>query len=173
MTDFQFETGPSMRVERYYGFYNIYTPHFFVKDGKRLFLAYEIMPNDAFEKIPNDAKLLENWVPNLSIQMHRKSVRNIEKYKAQLRENGGRFIATDSIHDDPYRLLDWVRLNRFTFEVHGNLVSELRIPDYEPVPCFHGSLVEYAASFNYRIYDPDTLQSIVNLTSKMPQMLLE
>lgn len=61
---------------------------------------------------------------------------------------------------DIFEFFDWLRQNKYTLEVQGELFDFA--PDRSYVD-FHGNVREYSAVFYYRIYSRELFSHIINL----------
>lgn len=128
---------------QYMAWYNAevcYIPYSFVLDGKRLFLKnLATRTGSAIDDRRNRdemAALLRN-----------------------LRANHYEYCTFHSVKKDILEFFDWLRQNKYTLAIHGELLSFA--PDRSYVD-FHGNVCEYSAAFHYRIYSRSLLENIIN-----------
>ena len=76
-----------------------------------------------------------------------------------LRGNDYEYCAFYSQKKDLFEFFDWLRQNKYTLEVQGDLFDFA--PDRSYVD-FHGNVREYSAVFHYRIYSRELFSHIIN-----------
>lgn len=77
-----------------------------------------------------------------------------------LRGNRYEYCTFYSQKKDIFEFFDWLRQNKYTLEVQGELFDFA--PDRSYVD-FHGNVREYSAVFYYRIYSRELFSHIINL----------
>lgn len=76
-----------------------------------------------------------------------------------LRGNHYEYCAFYSVKKDIFEFFDWLRQNKYTLEIQGDLFDFA--PDRSNVD-FHGNVCEYSAAFLYRIYSRELFSLIIN-----------
>ena len=103
----------------------------------------------------------EYFVANLPIEGGSYSpeyhFKEMEGYKTQLLQNGGKYFKFNGIYDDPAELIGWAAKKKYTFECS----AESNIVFNKIAALFHynqgfvnfcGNLREVSSAFHYRIY---------------------
>jgi len=128
---------------QYAAWYNTnvaYVPYSFVMDGKKLFLQNLATRTDS---VVDDRRNRDELAGRL---------RN-------LRANHYEYCTFHSVKKDIFEFLDWLRKNKYTLEIQGELF------DFAPnhsFADFHGNVCEYSAAFHYRIYSRSLFGDIIN-----------
>ena len=76
-----------------------------------------------------------------------------------LRGNDYEYCTFYSQKKDLFEFFDWLRQNKYTLEIQGDLFDFA--PDRSYVD-FHGNVREYSAVFHYRVYSRELFGHIIN-----------
>ncbi|HBY20386.1 MAG TPA: hypothetical protein DEG71_05155 [Clostridiales bacterium] len=125
-----------------------FTPIIMVKENQEFFIQNKVkeITRDGYSKHHEERNLNE-----------------IERIKKQLLNNDGKFLKFHAREENPFKFIQWVKDNNYTFEIHGELFYECNNDSFVD---FHGNVKEYSAAFHYRIYDVEMIQELKNKVSE-------
>lgn len=131
---------PSVQYVSWYRKAVTYIPYHFEHEGKRYFLkSLATRTGSEFDD--------------------RRERNEMAALLRNLRGNRYEYCAFYSQKKDIFEFFDWLRQNKYTLEVQGELFD--LAPDRSYVD-FHGNVREYSAVFHYRVYSRELFGHIIN-----------
>ena len=131
---------PEVRYMAWYRSDVAYIPYSFILDGKKRFFR--------------------NLATRTGVEFYDRSNRNeLAALLRNLRGNDYEYCTFYSQKKDLFEFFDWLRQNKYTLEVQGDLFDFA--PDRSYVD-FHGNVREYSAVFHYRVYSRELFGHIIN-----------
>lgn len=130
------------QIQEYSGWYNkviTRTPYYFADNQEQKHFVLNLASDTGY------------------VTEDREKRRELAALLYQLRENKGSYITLYSRKKMLPEFFDWVRKENYTLEVHGKGLFVFDNPSFVD---FHGNIVEYSATFFYRIYTRETLEYV-------------
>lgn len=131
---------PEVRYMAWYRSDVAYIPYSFILDGKKRFFR--------------------NLATRTGSEFDDRRERNeMAALLRNLRGNRYEYCAFYSQKKDIFEFFDWLRKNKYTLEIQGELFD---FADDRSHVDFHGNVCEYSAVFHYRIYSRELFGHIIN-----------
>ena len=131
---------PEVRYMAWYRSDVAYIPYSFILDGKKRFFR--------------------NLATRTGVEFYDRSNRNeLAALLRNLRGNRYEYCAFYSQKKDIFEFFDWLRKNKYTLEIQGELFD---FADDRSHVDFHGNVCEYSAVFHYRVYSRELFGHIIN-----------